>query len=396
MKSLLVTFDYPPMIGGISNALGTLWERAGSNDSLVLAPAATGDGGLDARRAATTIRFPVVSGSGRIAKAINTISCFGWFVGCAIRHRPEVVIAGQVLRAGLIARLWSLVTRRPFYLWVYGGETNRDFTRSSWMTRLAQRTLRGAGIVFTISPFTTRAVSEFGLPADRVVEIPLGTREDLRPAPKDPDFVSRLDLDDALVFLTVGRLVERKGVDTMLEALAELDGALPSWRYLVVSDGPDRERLERLAESLDLGDKVTFTGYVADEELPVYHNLADVFVMPNRRVVAPDNASLSVEGFGMVFIDAAACGKPVIGGRSGGAVDAISDGVNGFLVEPGDVQDLKRALERLTDKDLRASMGDAGLKLAARFHWARSAEILRPYLDTDAAALRRDDGEAAP
>jgi phosphatidylinositol alpha-1,6-mannosyltransferase len=291
-----------------------------------------------------------------------------------------VVVAGQIRRAGPIARLWSIATRRPYYLWVYGGETSPDFTRSSWATSYLQRVLRGAHIVFTISPYTTRLMSEFGLPEAQVVEIPLGAGEDLRPQAKDPDYVARLALYDKLVFLTVGRLVERKGVDTMLRALAELDRELPPWRYLVVSDGPYRAALEGMAADLGIDDKVTFTGHVEERELPTYYNLCDVFCMPNRQVVTRGGASLSVEGFGMVFVDAAACGKPVIGGRSGGAVDAVSHRSNGFLVAPGDVQDLKDAILRLADAGLRETMGAAGREFAARFQWDRSANVLRPYL----------------
>ena len=220
----------------------------------------------------------------------------------------------------------------------------------------------------------------FGIGDDRVVEVPLGVSEDLRPRAKDPDYVARLGLEGKLVLLTVGRLVERKGVDTMLRTLAKLDEELPPWRYVVVSDGPYRATLESLATRLGIDDKVIFTGYVQQRELLTYYNLCDIFAMPNRRVVTDDESSLSVEGFGMVFVDAAACAKPVIGGRSGGAVDAIADGINGFLVQPGDAEALRAAILKLTDAALREQMGAAGVKLAARFRWGRSADVLRPYL----------------
>jgi phosphatidylinositol alpha-1,6-mannosyltransferase len=205
-------------------------------------------------------------------------------------------------------------------------------------------------------------------------------REDLRPAPKDPGYVERLGLDGKLVFLTVGRLIERKGIDTMLQALAGIDRKLPPWHYLVVSDGPYRAALEEQCRSLGLQDRVTFTGFVNDDEIPVYYNLCDVFAMPNREVKSDTGSSLSVEGFGMVFVDAAACGKPVIAGRSGGAVDALADGVNGILVEPGDVDSLRQALLRLADPDLRARMGAAGIEFAARFQWDETVRRLRNFL----------------
>ncbi len=243
-----------------------------------------------------------------------------------------------------------------------------------------QHVLRAARYVFTISPYTTHLMTEFGLAEERVVETTPGVREGLRPMAKDPDYVARLNLEGRLVFLTVARLIERKGIDLMLKALAGIDNRLPSWHYLVVSDGPQREALEKLSRRLNLHDKVTFTGYVEDHELPIYYNLCDVFAMPNREVASNTESSLSVEGFGMVFVDAAACGKAVIAGRSGGAVDAVDEGINGFLVEPGDVESLQHAILRLTDADLRDEMGRAGVAFASRFRWDKAAQRLGPYL----------------
>lgn len=388
MRTLLVTFDYPPMVGGIATLFGTLWPRAGHAETMILAPSGAGSAALDAAHPGRVFRFPASGRGGRLAKALDMATCLVWFAAIAVRHRPEMVIAGQIARAGPLAHVWSALTGRPYAVWVYGGETSSAFTASPLATRYLQHVLRAARHVFSISPFTSRTVIEFGVPADHVIEIPLGVSEALRPMPKDPHYVARFDLAGKLVFLSVGRLIERKGIDTMLEALAGLDDRLPPWRYLIVSDGPYRRSLEQLARQLDLQERVVFTGYVDDDELPIYYNLCDIFAMPNREVRSDGASSLSVEGFGMVFIDAAACGKPVIGGRSGGAVHAVDDGLNGLLVEPGDVDGLRRAILELTDPELRARMGRAGIELAARFTWERAAEKLRPYLDEGPAKGR--------
>jgi phosphatidylinositol alpha-1,6-mannosyltransferase len=377
---LLVTFDYPPMVGGIATLFGTLWHRAAGDSALILAPAGRGAAGVDAARAVRTFRFPVVRGDGVFAKALNTVSCAVWFAALAARFRPALVIAGQIRRAGRLAYLWSRLTGRPFAVWVYGGETSPDFTGSRRGARHVRSALAAARPVFSISPFTTRMLAEFGLPRERIVEVRLGVDEAMRPRPREARAAARLGLDGKLVFLTVGRLVERKGIDTMLEALAGLDDRLPPWRYLVVSDGPQRARLEALARRLGLDGKVVFTGFVPHDELPIYYNLCDVFAMPNRAVGGDGGASLSVEGFGMVLLDAAACGKPVIAGRSGGAVDAVDDGINGLLVAPDDVADLQRAIVELLDPNRRAAMGRAGTAWAARFSWQTAAETLRPHL----------------
>lgn len=380
MRTLLVTFDYPPMVGGIATLFGTLWQQAAGDEAFILAPADRGAAAFDAGHANRTFRFPVIAGNSLPVKALNTASCALWLALIAARYRPALVIAGQMQRAGRLAYVWSRITGKPFALWVYGGETSPDFTLSRRAARRARKMLAAARPVFSISPYTSRMMAEFGVSQEQIVEVPMGVNEALRPQPKSPEYTARLGLRDRLVFLTVGRLIERKGIDTMLEALAGLDHRLPPWHYLVVSDGPQRAALEAHARRLGLHGKVTFTGFVEQDELPIYYNLCDIFAMPNREVRSNSGASLSVEGFGMVFLDAAACGKPVIAGRSGGAVDAVDDGGNGLLVAPGDVEDLQRAILRLLDADLRAAMGRAGIELAARFRWQASAAKLRPYL----------------
>jgi phosphatidylinositol alpha-1,6-mannosyltransferase len=123
-----------------------------------------------------------------------------------------------------------------------------------------------------------------------------------------------------------------------------------------------------------------FCGFVEDACLPVFYNVCDVFAIPNREVADPEQGSLSVEGFVIVFLEAAACGKPVIAGRSGGAVHAVDDGTTGWLVDGDDVASLQGALLDLADADRRQQMGAGGVGFAARFDWQRSADILKRYL----------------
>ncbi len=359
--------------------LGQFWRLAGHQGCTILAPSTAGDAQYDEEHPVTTHRFFAPKG-GAPAKLISLVAAAwraGWWT---LRHRPDVLIAGQLVRAGPICYLWHRVTRRPFDLWVYGGETDPHFTSSPWMTRRLQHILRSARYVFSNSPFTTREMLDFGLSTSAVVEVPLAVDGEIfRPQPAPPDLVERHNLEGQLVLLTVGRLVERKGVDAALRTLARLGSRLPSWRYLIVSDGPFRPQLEQLTAELGLEDRVVFTGYVDEEDLPRLYNAADIFLMPNRQVAESAGGSLSVEGFGIVFLEAAACGKPVIAGRSGGAVHAVEDGVSGLLVD-ADSDELADALICLADEGQRRKMGDAGLAFAARFNWDRSTKVLQQYL----------------
>ena len=381
MKSLLLTYDYPPTIGGIANILATFMRLAGDDRCTILAPGAPGAGAFDADHPIRTVRFPALSGCGLFGKAVSFLLASVWTCFWLVRQRPDLVMAGQVVRAGPVTYLWHKITGKPYYVWVYGGETSPEFLPSRRVTRYLHKILRESRVLFTNSPFTTAEMTSFGLPSDNVVEIPRGVDHDVfYPTSKDQAYVNRFGVGDKLVFLTLGRLIERKGVDRMLETLSRLDATLPPWHYLIVSDGPFRERLEQMAGQLGLREKVTFTGYIERHELPIYYNLCDVFSMPNREVAGDGGGALSVEGFGTVFVEAAACAKPVIAGRSGGAVYAVHEGENGLVVDPNDIADIGRAVERLANPETRAVMGAKGVEFAARFDWNSSGEILRGYL----------------
>jgi len=381
MKSVLVTFDYPPIVGGIANALATFVGMARPTGCVILAPQAPGAAEFDADFPVPTIRFPNWTRLGFAGKALSFVAAVARTGLTLIRIRPDLFVAAQLVRAGPMALAWHLLSGRPYDVWVYGGETSAQFTSMRWLTRLLHVVLRRARTVFTNSQYTTQEMLAFGLREEAVVELPLGVdRSVFFPQEKSSALLEQYALVDKIVFTTIGRLVERKGVDTMLRALGELRDEMPPWHYLIVSDGPYRPQLESIVSELDLEPQVTFTGYVDQQELVTYFNLCDVFAMPNRQVGHETESSLSVEGFGMVFLEAAACSKPVIAGRSGGAVYALEDGYNGFSVDPENVEELKRAIKELMDPDRRRAMGVAGIDFASRFDWAKSAEILRTYI----------------
>jgi glycosyltransferase involved in cell wall biosynthesis len=130
------------------------------------------------------------------------------------------------------------------------------------------------------------------------------------------------------VILTIGRLwsIEaEKGHDRIMRCLPELRKSFPRIRYLIGGRGDDRKRLEKLAADLDVNDRVTFCGFIHDEELCTHYNLCDIYAMPSTQ-----------EGFGIVYLEAMACGKPVLGSNADAAVDALCHGDLGFLVDPQD------------------------------------------------------------
>jgi len=189
--------------------------------------------------------------------------------------------------------------------------------------------------------------------------------------------VARYRLDGCFVYVSVCRLLEKKGVDHAIRAFAGIAATHPDSRYLVVGEGPYRANLEAIARSCGVADRMVFTGAVADADLVDHYVLGDVFVMPNRRLANGDT-----EGFGLVFLEANACGLPVVAGSDGGSSDAVQDGVNGLLVDGHQVASIRAAMLALyRDAGLRARLRAAGLAAAAAADWRHKARAFTALFD---------------
>ena len=221
--------------------------------------------------------------------------------------------------------------------------------------QLRRRAIHQASKLFPVSRFTAGLLKELGASEANIVTVPNGT-DPSRFRPMDVDELKkRHGLSGRPVILSVGRLAPRKGFDTVIEALPRIIDDFPDVCYVLVGDGADRERLEGLVAAKQLADSVRFIGRVDWSELPHWHNVADVFVTPSRHTPP------SVEGFGIVFLEANACGKPVIGARTGGIPDAVLDGETGLLVEADQPNELADALHRLlSDREFALRLGTFG------------------------------------
>jgi phosphatidylinositol alpha-1,6-mannosyltransferase len=177
-------------------------------------------------------------------------------------------------------------------------------------------------------------------------------------------FVERHGLEGCQVLLTVTRLVPRKGVDKVLEAMPAVARLFPHARYLIVGDGPQRSELEEVAGKLGVADRVTFVGAVPHDETVNFYRCADLVLLPNREEKG------DADGLPLVFLEASACAKPVIGGKAGGTAEVIHDGENGFVVDGCDVRAIEAAIGRLLDSEvLRAAMGQKGVEMARGWDW---------------------------
>lgn len=304
-----------------------------------------------------------------------------------LAERPRTVLLATVEDGtyGLWIRRWLGL---PYVLFAAGNEICRILSAPA-ENDLPLRVLASAARVVAVSHFTARLVERAGVPADRIEVVYPGCDVDrLVPQPADPELRKRLLGSRAgnRVLLSLGNLVGRKGHDMVIRALSQVRQTVPDVTYLIVGDGPYRAELERLAEALEVRDHVVFAGRADDAELPSIYALADVFVMPSRERREEND----VEGFGLVYLEAGACGKPVIGGRSGGVPEAILEGVTGLLVDPQDPEDIARAITRiLTEPGLSTALGTAGAaRVRSEFTWAQAAERMQGVLTAVANGRR--------
>ena len=297
------------------------------------------------------------------------LQAVGWAAALAeimVRERPKAVQLATVDEGylGLWMRKWL---RLPFVVYAHGNEV-LDAMRDDWDGhRLA---FRSADCVLANSHFTADLLKQIGVESERIEIVhpgcdvtrfqPTSVSDDLRKALLGSHAQSK-------VILTVGRLVARKGHDVMIRALPQILKKIPDVCYLIVGSGPAKPMLEELTFSMGVHGNVIFLENVGDAELPSIYGVCDVFVMLSRANIE----ACDVEGFGIVYIEANACGKPVIGGESGGIADAVVDGETGLLVPPDSPEVLAESICRvLTHKEYAERLGRQGRERAIReFSW---------------------------
>jgi len=300
----------------------------------------------------------------RVAKAaLRTIDTIG----------TDIVCMGDLYALSWLGQYLSYKRKLPVIHYVHAEELTTDWG-SILYSIMSAAALRRADTVVTVSSFTRDELIRRGVKPERIRVITNGV--DLKrfsPGAKDSEILARHNIEGKKLLLTIARVEERKGHDKLLEALPQILKAVPDAVYLIVGDGPYMENLKSLTKDLGLEDKVIFTGRVPWKDLDRYYRSCDVFIMPNRTL--PNG---NTEGFGLVFLEANACGKPVIGGKAGGVPDAVADGETGILVDGNLVEQIAdAAIQLLSNKELAERMGQAGYKRALNFSWENKARKFR-------------------
>ena len=372
-RTLIVTNDFPPRVGGVQQYVANVAATLPPDRVAVVAPNWPGWREHDATLPFPVHRFPTTFlwPSADLARKVRMV---------ARAAASEVVLFGHGLPLGLLGP--GLAREGfPYVVATHGAEYWLALTPA--LHALLRRAASHAERVLVISRFTGRVVRTAVPPEVPVSLLPPGVdAERFRPDAGDPAEIRRrhgISMDRPLV-VCVSRLVPRKGQDVLIRAMAAVRRREPDAALLVVGGGDDRARLEALAVDHAPAGSVAFAGEVPDADLPAYHAAADVFAMPCRSRLG----GLEVEGFGIVFLEAAAAATPVVAGDSGGAAEAVVDGETGLVVDgrhPGAVAEAVGSL--LSNPSRAAAMGKAGrARVERRFTWpALGARLARWLAD---------------
>lgn len=358
---VLATTEFPPPgYGGIERYMVRLaGEIAAAGHPLtVVAPKMPGWQQFDASLPYRVIRFAF---PGHAKPEPLAVWAYRVRQGVVAAHRdmPDTcTIASSWLRSGLACATLPKSIRGPLAIVAHGSEilSQQSFVRKRMMRAVFAR----ADVAAANSGYTARLLAQAQIPA-RVVLARCGI---------DPAPMVRAAAANPTV-LSVGRLVRRKGFDMMIEALPLLLRRFPTLRYEIVGVGPDIAAFQNRVRELDLQRNVAFLGDITDEELQQAYSRAWCFALPTRRVGAGD-----VEGFGIVYLEAAMAGLAAVGGLDSGAEDAIADGKSGLLVDGKDANAIASAVGYLlADPDRSRAMGDFGRNRALdEFAWRIGAE----------------------
>ena len=354
-KILLVTNDFGPRTGGIETFVIGLLERISGHEVIVFT-SQQGDTkdydnnwlekfGVMVVRDKSKILLPTM----RVTNAAKAL---------VKDKKIEVVVFGAAAPLGLMAQSLRKSGVKKIIALTHGHEVwwAKIFPFSFAMKKIG----RSVDHLTFLGDFTRSAIAKAldEKSANAMVKIAPGIdTAHFIPRSDGVEIRSQLGLAEKKIIISVGRLVHRKGQDKLIEALPDVLQKIPHAHLLLVGEGPYRKHLEKLVQKFSLTKNVTFVGRILYDKLPIYLSAADLFAMPSRSRFF----GLEVEGLGIVYLEASACGIPVVAGKSGGAPDAVLEGVTGVCVDGTDVSDIAMAITDILGDAKRASyMGAAG------------------------------------
>jgi phosphatidyl-myo-inositol dimannoside synthase len=372
-RILVVTNDYPPRVGGIQRTLEALVKELPPDRVGVLCPAWDESAEFDEAAAYRVFRQP--------EGTLLPIPDVGRRIRAAVHEmQAEVVLFGATYPLGMLGP--GLAARGTPYLSAAHGFEYWLSVAPGAHSMMRYATSKAARVPVMCSEFIARTVRTAVPPSVPVsVLYPGADGAVFRPDLPTDDLRALYGIGNRPLVVCVSRLVARKGQDVLILGMERVRRRVPDAALLIVGAGPYESKLRALAEGAPAS-SVFFSGQVSEQDLPRYYAAGDVFAMPCRTRLA----GMEVEGWGNVFIEAAACGKPVVVGDSGGAREALVDGETGLLVNGANTDAVANAVANLLSDPVRArAMGEAGrTRVLAKHTWPTVAARLALWLQAAA------------
>jgi len=377
MRTLVLAEFFLPAVGGSINWLVNTYSRYDPLDVVLVAPQHDGETVIDQTLPFRVERIPMTL-SDWDPTALVSFSRYSqiiWHV-YKIYHaqKSQQIHCAKVLPEGFVAWCINLFNSMPYIVYAHGEEIQYSLTsrKLSW---LLPKIYNQASAIIANSQNTKVLLENIGVHSKKIHIINPGVNVQYFNVEGDAaqTIRQRHHLGEAPVILTVGRMQRRKGQDMVIKALPHIQQKIPQVKYVIVGSGEELSHLEKLVREFQLTDSVIFAGRVPDNELAAYYAACDVFAMPNQQI-GPD-----IEGFGMVYLEAGAARKPVIGGKSGGTEDAIIDNLTGLRVDGTNIEEIATAITSLLLDPARAqAMGECGRRrVEQEFTWEAVVERTR-------------------
>lgn len=376
MNVLILSNNFPPVVGGISNFTQNIAiELVNRCHNVIVLCKWFGYKCVvaDSKQIFTVYRY-------RDFPRLSSFSVIIMTLYLALRKKSTVIFLGEFQSThGIGAILAKKLFGIPYVILIHGNEMNYYFKLSSIDRRASKRLLRNANLILVNSSATKKLVESYGYSSRSTFII----HPAVDPEKFNPDnnirlsFKNKYGLNNKKILLTVARLRPLKNHENVIKALPIVIKIVPDLIYLIIGEGEEKSNLLELTKDLGLEEYIRFTGNIDHEDVSNYFNICDVFIMPSKKM------EHEYESFGMVFIEANACRKPVIGSKIGGIKEAVIDNVTGLLVDPYDIDEIASAIIRfLTDVEYAKQLGVNGRKRVEReLNWEVVGEKVENILE---------------
>jgi phosphatidylinositol alpha-1,6-mannosyltransferase len=380
MKICVLTDHFPPLRGGVSRYTYEIiyhWLKQGVEVTIVTTVIPDDDLFSYHKKVRENLYFVKKTGLGYY----RAFLVFCQFIKIVFKQKPDIVFLPYWYPYSLF--MWPFFylafKRYPFIIGCHGAEILGLHPHSSFKVRrivkwIGRQALKNARRVFAVSNYTASEIVKLGVNPRNIEIFPNGVDyQKFAPREINRELVFTkhgIPNTKSPILLTVAQLNVRKGMDVVIKVVAKLKENNRFVRYIIVGNGEDEYRLRELITQHNLNDRVFILKNVKDDDLIELYNLCELFLLLSRH-----ERDINVEGFGIAFLEANACKKPVIAGNSGGIPDAVDDGKSGFLVEPNNINEIKEKILYLLDNQrISWEMGKYGRqRVIEEFNWGKIA-----------------------